>query len=128
MKRVWVELEVFFESEPRVIRIFKSKSQAMVAWQNIRGSGIGIMDRGAAVSSVRHQIWLRCGGECELCASSVNESSGHMHERQHRGKGGEISLANSVFICPMCHRFAHRDRNTKFMRNHLTKDLNSGNL
>ena len=69
-----------------------------------------------AVLSIRHRLWLRCKGECELCAVPVTEDSGHMHEQKHRGKGGEISLANSVFICSTCHRRAHADRNPHFSK------------
>ncbi len=75
-----------------------------------------------AVSSIRHQLWLRCRGECELCGSLVTEQGGHMHEQQHRGKGGEISLDNSVFICAKCHQDAHKDRAPRFTKKSLTSE------
>ena len=113
-KTVWVEIEVFFNSEPRVIRIFRNKSHAMSVWALHTGAGIGLMPYADAVKSVRKQVFYRSKGFCELCGDIVLESSGHMHEQKHRGKGGEISLENSVFICPTCHRRAHADRNTRF--------------
>ena len=69
-----------------------------------------------AVKSIRKQIFYRSKGFCELCAAIVVESSGHMHEQLHRGQGGEISLANSIFICATCHRLAHADRNPRFSK------------
>jgi hypothetical protein len=66
-----------------------------------------------AVGSIRHQIFVRSKGYCELCSVIITEKS-HMHEQQHRGKGGEISLDNSVFICYSCHRNAHKDRRVRF--------------
>ena len=74
-------------------------------------------DYDQAVYEIRHQIFVRSKGECELCGVLVNESSGQMHEMQHRGKGGEISLSNSVFICYACHlgpRGAHGNRRPRF--------------
>ena len=114
-KQVWVEIEVFFNSEPRVLRIFRNKSHAMSVWAlSMLRAGIGLMDRAAAVKSIRKQIFHRSEGFCEFCGSIVLESSGHMHEQKHRGKGGEISLENSVFICATCHQHAHADRNPRF--------------
>ena len=106
-KQVWVELNVI----GLPVRILKSRNAALraegVVWQ---------MTRAQAVGAIRRQIFIRSEGYCELCASPVLESSGHMHEQRHRGKGGEISLANSVFICPTCHKAAHADRNPRFTK------------
>lgn len=111
MRRVWVELD---QTRNFVVRIFRSAAASC-------GSK-GPADRliySVAVQAIRHRLWLRCGGECELCASPVTESSGHMHEQKHRGQGGEISLTNSVFICPTCHLHAHNDRNPRFTNKSL---------
>jgi hypothetical protein len=106
-KIVWAEKD----DQYRAIRIFKSKKAAL-------NSGVCVSPilYAVAVYQIRRTIWLRSKGECELCAAPITESSGHMHEQQHRGKGGEISLANSVFICPICHRRAHADRNPHFSK------------
>ena len=38
-----------------------------------------------------------------------------MHEKQHRGKGGEISLENSEGLCAFCHlEVEHGDRRPQF--------------
>jgi 5-methylcytosine-specific restriction endonuclease McrA len=110
-KLVWVETTAV--GVP--VRIFKSRMHAA----GYHVAKVLQWDYSDAVKIIRHQLWLRCAGECELCASPVNETSGHMHETRHRGKGGEISLANSVFICPTCHRRAHADRNPRFSKKPL---------
>jgi hypothetical protein len=106
-KLVYVEENEKFQAT----RIFKNASQAHASMGNV-----SLMMYAVAVFHIRRQIWLRCKGECESCAAPVTESSGHMHEKQHRGKGGEISLENSIFICPTCHRRAHLDRNPHFTK------------
>ena len=88
------------------IRIFKNQKAAIAstrAW--------AVMARNQAVGQIRHQLFIRSEGHCEFCDERVTECGGHMHERVHRGQGGEISLANSVFICATCHAFAHTGRN-----------------
>jgi 5-methylcytosine-specific restriction endonuclease McrA len=117
-KQVWVEIE-----NSKFVRIFKSKNRAIAA-----NCEIMLVDYFHAVSRIRHHLWRRCKGECELCASVVTEDSGHMHEQKHRGKGGEISLANSVFICSTCHAREHADRNPKFSKKRLTNNSESGTL
>lgn len=105
LKLVWVEQGGFNHA----IRIFRSQKAAFAAQvMTVQ------MCRDVAVSDIRHQIFRRSKGSCEGCSSPITESSGHMHERQHRGRGGEISLDNSVFICAKCHQYAHRDRNPRW--------------
>lgn len=125
-KQVWVEMNFFKTWQPGfAIRIFKSRSAAS---KHPDQRFVSLRKYSDAVGEIRHQLWLRCAGYCELCASPVTESSGHMHERQHRGKGGEISLLNSVFVCPRSHQFEHRDRALKFTKKRLTSAEGSGNL
>lgn len=108
-KLVWVELASDGISP---IRIFKSRSTAFAS-----GCAIGpFYTHTVAVAKIRHQLWLRSKGFCELGGEPVTEASGHMHEMVHRGKGGEISMQNSVFICPKCHQHAHRDRNPRWKK------------
>lgn len=103
MSQVWVEIG----AGGLPIRIFRHKRDAKVGFYREWGYT-------EAVKLIRHQLFLRSGGFCELCASPVIESSGQMHEQKHRGKGGEISLQNSVFICYDCHQRAHRARRPRF--------------
>jgi hypothetical protein len=109
-KMVWVEENAKFQA----IHIFKSESAARRS-----GRQISVMLYAVAVYQVRHQTFLRSKGECELCATPITESGGHLHEQVHRGKGGEISMENSVFICPTCHAAAHADRNPRFSKKPL---------
>ena len=107
-KMVWVEVN----DAGLPVRIFRNRKAAYAFGKE----WVGAMLRVEAVGSIRHQIFLRSKGECEICATPLNESSGHLHEQKHRGQGGEISLENSIFICPTCHRHAHADRNPHFTK------------
>jgi hypothetical protein len=107
---VWVELLLIFGFH-RVVRIFRSEKAAFAS-----GLCLMSMTYSDAVSEIRHQIFIRSRGYCELCGTPVVEASGHMHEKKHRGKGGEISLDNSVFICVACHKREHRSRAPQFTR------------
>jgi len=116
-KLVWVETDGI--GGP-IIRIFRSKKSAMgsnrlciQAWYDL------------AVEDIRHQIFVRSRGECEVCSDLVTESSGEMHERKHRGKSGEISLENSIFVCGKTHRREHRKRNPQFSKKTLTSSKTS---
>lgn len=101
--------------------IWAECTSALVPVRIVHGNPTGIgrfmqIRYGEAVAAIRKQLWLRCAGACELCTSPVTEASGQMHEMKHRGRGGEISLTNSVFACAECHKYQHRDRNPKFTR------------
>jgi len=80
--------------------VFRPSSVVFYTWE-----------RAEAVSSIRHQLFRRSKGYCELCGEIITEQGAQMHEQHHRGKGGEISMDNSVFICSTCHKRAHADRN-----------------
>lgn len=99
----WVELD---KDGRFPVRIFKSQKAAMLC-----PNRIDYWDRALAVKLIRTALFVRSQGFCELCASVVTLKSGHMHERKFRGKGGEISLENSVFICARTHTLEHKDRN-----------------
>lgn len=96
----------------RVERIFKSKNAAYASGDPY----IVSMKRSEAVRSIRNQIFYRSKGFCELCGDIVTLYSGHMHEQKWRGRGGEISLENSVFICAKTHKLEHKDRSPQFTR------------
>lgn len=90
----------------RIFRSFHMAHEAGVCWTK--------MLYGTALDQIRHKIWLRCRGECERCGSIINEYSMEMHEVVHRGKQGEISLANSIGTCRGSHKYQHKDRDTRF--------------
>jgi hypothetical protein len=113
MRLTWVELK-----DGQVVRIFKSGRAAMQV------PGIEttcFFYRAIAVIAIRHQLFLRSQGFCELCATSITEKWAHMHELKHRGKGGEISMDNSVMACAKCHQHEHKDRNPRFSKKSLDK-------
>jgi len=104
---VWVELGL----DALPVRIFRTEKESLaLGWRQP-------YDRALAVSAIRHKLYIRSGGFCELGGEVLTEKSGHMHEKKHRGQGGEISLENSVFICPKCHQHEHRDRNPRWKNN-----------
>jgi len=104
-KTVWVEVR------PIVVRIFRSKTSALNA--NVP---IEYMHYGDAVQEIRHSLFVRSKGDCETCGSPITESTAQMHEQKHRGKGGEISLENSLLICATCHIRFHKARNPRWKR------------
>jgi len=114
MKMVWVELD---QEQRFPVRIFRNRKAAMVCPNRIAS-----WEHALAVKMIRTAVFVRSHGHCEVCGTPVTSQSGHMHEQVHRGKGGEVSLANSVFICPTCHRSAHADRNPHWTK----KTLDSG--
>jgi 5-methylcytosine-specific restriction endonuclease McrA len=106
-KLVLVEVE---ENTNRILRIIRDKHEPF------RAMYVDIMRRNDAVAAIRHQLFIRSKGFCDTCSAVVTEGSGHMHEQKSRGKGGEISLENSIFICASCHKYWHRERNPHFSR------------
>lgn len=63
-------------------------------------------ERALAVEQIRRAVFVRDDWSCTHCGESVTwdgTRKGHMHERQWRGKGGEISLENSTTLCSQCH-------------------------
>lgn len=105
-RTVWVELD---RSGRFPVRIFRNRKDAMDC-----PNRIDYWVRSLAVKLIRTSLFVRSKSECELCAAPVTSSSGHMHEKIWRGKGGEISLENSIFICPKCHQREHKDRNPRW--------------
>lgn len=88
-------------------RIFKHTKDAIA--YNLSGGDIAQWPKSEATKSIREQIFIRSGGFCEFgCGRQLDRTTGEMHEQHPRGKlidgsYGEVSLANSVFICRPCH-------------------------
>jgi len=65
------------------------------------------MENAAAVESIRRQVFLKFNMTCCHCGAGPlpwdGPGKGEMHEREWRGRGGEISLSNSVLLCYDCH-------------------------
>ena len=115
-KFVWVQID----EEGTPVRIIKT---AKLARALSDGQAIE-WDYADAVHKIRHKIYERSKNdvgqaECERCSKSLTEETGHMHEtlprgcRDTEGNRGEISVANSVFLCANCHlgpNGEHKDR------------------
>jgi hypothetical protein len=115
---VWVELA--FEPPHLPVRIFRSSDDAMARYAEIK-EDVFVQETfyEVAVEQIRHQIWERTQGLCEFCGAIITEKTMHMHEKQWRGKGGEISLTNSFGVCYKCHEIEHEERNPKWQKSPL---------
>ena len=98
--------DVFVELDPETelpTRIFKCTKKALKADPLY----VMKMDRGKAVGMIRIQVIAKAIRQkailCQLCGAVVTETTGEMHEVLPRGKGGEISLDNCIYICYNCH-------------------------
>jgi HNH endonuclease len=111
-KMVWVEVS----ANQRIVRIFRSHHAAVHLVSKREAFYAVEMNRSEAVGAIRHNLFVRSGSDCEICGSPITESGGHMHEQKHRGRGGEISLENSLFICAKCHAGAHKERNPQWTK------------
>ena len=97
---------VFVEIDPQTempIRILKHYMHAC----QLEPSVVRQMAKSVAVGYIRQQVVDRARRgscvQCEFCGNLITESTGHMHEFIPKGKGGEVSVENSRFICPACH-------------------------
>ena len=52
---------------------------------------------------IRRAVYDRQRGECLDCGTFITFTQAHMHEKLARGKGGKISLDNSIILCSNCH-------------------------
>jgi 5-methylcytosine-specific restriction endonuclease McrA len=72
------------------------------------------------IEKIRLLIYKKQNGLCLWCGKRVTWKQAHMHERLFRGKGGKISLDNSIILCSNCHlNDAHGNRKPKFGRKHV---------
>ena len=74
-------------------------------------------------AEIRQQVYDRQKGRCRSCDKFVTSEQAHLHERVHRGHGGEISLDNSEILCYDCHlnreEFGHGKRKPQFPKKRL---------
>lgn len=67
------------------------------------------------VGEIRRIVYDYQDGRCLWCDKFVTWKQAHMHEKVARGKGGKISLDNSIILCSNCHlNVAHGDRRLQF--------------
>jgi 5-methylcytosine-specific restriction endonuclease McrA len=66
-------------------------------------------------AEIRRIVYDRQAGECIMCSATVGWNQAHLHEKIHRGDGGEVSLKNSEILCYYCHLdVEHGDRKPQF--------------
>lgn len=111
-EKVWVEVNILGFAT----RIFASRLDAI-----LRGPADAIfeVERADAVKQIRDKIWENQEGLCIRCSAIITKATMHMHEREFRGRGGEISLVNSIGLCYTCHlgqRGVHPGRQLNFTK------------
>lgn len=75
------------------------------------------------VKEIRRAVFKRQNRECLWCSKVLTWAQAHLHEIVLRGKGGKISLENSIILCYDCHfnnLGAHGNRRPKFLKKDLT--------
>jgi 5-methylcytosine-specific restriction endonuclease McrA len=97
VSKVWVILG----ADGRAIEILKNEKHAA---QQPAGTPTGYKDRALVTEQIRKQVFVRDGYACTHCGAPVSWYTGQMHERVWRGRGGEISVANSTTLCADCHQ------------------------
>ena len=106
-KFVWVQID----DTGTPIRIIKT---AKLARALPEGQAIE-WDKNDATEKIRWKVYERSKNdvgqsECEWCSRHLTWDTGEMHEkvfkgcRDTEGNRGEVSVANSVFICHSCHQ------------------------
>lgn len=95
------------------IRILRTKKDALALPPEV----VRQLAHSVAIGYIRTQVIHRARRgsliRCEYCGEIVNELTGELHEVLPRGRGGEQSLDNCVFLCHDCHLGKdgeHRDR------------------
>lgn len=92
-------------------RIFKNAGAAALS----KATEIKEYPRKNAKEEIRRQVFELSGGECQNCGNPLTWGSMHMHEKIHRGKGGEVSVENCEALCYGCHiEIKHGDRRLRW--------------
>lgn len=97
--KVYVEID----ENKRPVRIIRDHAEV---WK-LPPEKVALWPKSEAVKAIRQQVVDWADGECEFCGSRVVAARGEMHEVVFRSQGGEVSVANSRFICGNCHRKEH---------------------
>lgn len=101
---VWVQLDnVVLTGQHCIapVAIFDNWKQA-----NDAGVSPSLWDAQNAKEIIRRLVFERDNYACTHCGAPVTwekEGKGDMHERLWRGRGGNISVANSTTLCNGCH-------------------------
>jgi hypothetical protein len=113
-EKAWVLVDASF----RPLEVFKRQSEAIRAFTTYPSMmELVEMDRAEAVGMIRHDLFIKQKARCIACNKIVTEEQAHMHERVHRGQGGNISIDNSEILCSTCHigpDGAHGNRRPQF--------------
>ena len=106
MKMVRVQLG----EEGQPVRIFRDKS-----WRLLPEDEVAWISKEEAVTEIRRQVFEKTKDDngyyhCHDCGKPTNWLSGEMHEVVPKGKGGEVSVDNSICLCNNCHTGAKNSR------------------
>lgn len=132
MKMVWVQIDPDTQLAVRIFKNHKVAYTALIVDSAVHQAAhelLGVeskvgptpetlkhMDRGLAVSQIRRQVWNRQEGLCARCPEIIRWNGSHMHEKIHKGDGGEVSLENCELLCAECHRNQHPEKQVMFTK------------
>jgi hypothetical protein len=79
------------------------------------------MENGGMLTTaeIRKIVYDRQEHKCLWCFAPLTWEMAHLHEKTPRGKGGKISLDNSIILCYNCHMFnkgAHGKRHPQWRK------------
>jgi 5-methylcytosine-specific restriction endonuclease McrA len=92
--KVYVELEW----DGTILRVVKNAEAWKIPPERLRH-----WPKADAIRTIRKQVFERAGYMCEFCGKNLTWEGGEMHEKLPKGKGGEVSMDNSVAVCHQCH-------------------------
>lgn len=113
-KTVWCEVG----PDRQAIRIFRGTKDVLAKVAVTDWATVVNMLYTVAVEQIRDQVYERSRGNCERCGNIITKNF-HMHEKIHRGQGGEISVSNCEALCADCHigpEGEHGDRRPRFTK------------
>lgn len=61
------------------------------------------MRRPTMPSGLRHEVYLRAGGRCDLCTAPLPGDQWEAHHRRLRSRGGADTHENLIALCATCH-------------------------
>ena len=107
---------VLCEIEPdtrKIIRILRFGGTALF----LKPEQVMEYPKTEAVKLVRQRVYEIARGECRNCGRAITWHGFHMHEQNPKGKGGEVSVYNSVALCADCHlNHEHGNRRPQWSR------------
>jgi len=81
-----------------ILGIFQKHKRA-VAYETLSGGVMMPYDWATGIDQLRRRVFARDDYRCVKCLRTVTWDSGHMHEKLHRGRGGDRTINNCETLC-----------------------------